>query len=273
MAVEPEASGRYRRFLRPLGLADELRAVLRVGGAPWGTVTLWRRQGASPFTAADTALLGDLSAPLGEALRRRARPADATPAGPQHDRPGLLLFDHEGELVSVNDEAQEWLDELPPEPGVPTSHGLLPVWLLITTFRAAAVRQGDGDGTARTRVRTRRGRWLVCHASCLRRDDGRHGTTAVVLEPAQPAAIAPIVAESFDLSEREQQIVRLIARGASTSEIADELFLSRHTVRDHVKAVFKKAGVSSRGELTAKLFAEFYEPVHRTGITRSHVEG
>ena len=49
-----------------------------------------------------------------------------------------------------------------------------------------------------------------------------------------------------------------IARGASTAEIAAELFLSTHTVRDYVKTVFEKLGVSSRGELVARLFAEHY---------------
>src|SRR3546814_12451837 len=47
---ELEASPRFRRFLRPLGFADELRTVLPTGGAPWGTITLWRRRGAPPFT-------------------------------------------------------------------------------------------------------------------------------------------------------------------------------------------------------------------------------
>ena len=33
-------------------------------------------------------------------------------------------------------------------------------------------------------------------------------------------------------------------------------------MRDHVKAIFDKVGVSSRGELVAKLFAEHYGPIH-----------
>ena len=40
------------------------------------------------------------------------------------------------------------------------------------------------------------------------------------------------------------------------------LHLSAHTVRDYVKAIFAKVGVSSRGELVAKLFAEHYAPLH-----------
>jgi DNA-binding CsgD family transcriptional regulator len=44
--------------------------------------------------------------------------------------------------------------------------------------------------------------------------------------------------------------------------MAERLFLSKHTVRGHLKAIFEKVGVSSRGELVAKLFAEHYGPVH-----------
>jgi DNA-binding CsgD family transcriptional regulator len=268
---DPVRSGRYRRFLRPLGMVDELRTVLRVGDTPWGTVTLWRRDHSPPFSSADAALLAGLSAPLGEVLRHHARPTSVPPPAVELDRPGLLLFDGDGEVVAADESAVAWLDELPHEPGVESAYGILPVWLLVTMFRASAVRHGAGDGTARTRVRARDGRWLVCHASCMRQASGEYETTALVLEPAQPATIAPIIVEAFDLTEREEQIVRLIARGYSTSELAEELHLSRHTVRDHIKAVFAKAGVSSRGELTAKLFADVYEPTHAAELTRVRV--
>ena len=78
----------------------------------------------------------------------------------------------------------------------------------------------------------------------------------MVIEPATATEIAPIIVQAYDLTDREQQITRLIARGAGTAEIADRLYLSAHTVRDHVKAIFAKVGVSSRGELVARLFAD-----------------
>jgi DNA-binding CsgD family transcriptional regulator len=139
---------------------------------------------------------------------------------------------------------------------------------LATVFRARAVAEGRGDGAARARMRTRRGSWVVCHGSCLRDAGGAIERTAVVIEPAKAAEVAPIIVQAYDLSDREQQITRLIARGAGTAEVADELFLSTHTVRDHVKAIFQKVRVSSRGALVAKLFTEHYWPMHTGGVER-----
>ena len=61
---------------------------------------------------------------------------------------------------------------------------------------------------ARAPAVARVGRWLVCHASCLRDADGAIGDTALVIEPAQAAEIAPIITQAYELSPREQQITR-----------------------------------------------------------------
>ena len=52
--------------------------------------------------------------------------------------------------------------------------------------------------------------------------------------------------QSQALTEREQQILRLVADGLSNREIADQLFLSRYTVESHVKRIYRKLAVSSR---------------------------
>jgi DNA-binding CsgD family transcriptional regulator len=106
----------------------------------------------------------------------------------------------------------------------------------------------------------------VLHASRLAGLDGASTPTALVIEAAQAAEIAPIIVEAHQLSKREQEITQLVARGVATAEIAARLHLSVHTVRDHLKAVFEKVGVSSRGELVAKLFAEHYAPAMHDGL-------
>ena len=111
------------------------------------------------------------------------------------------------------------------------------------------------------------------HASCLRTPNGEPGPVAVVVEPAKSAQIAPIIVEAYCLTPREQQITQVVARGLSNPEIAEGLHLSTHTVRDHLKAVFGKVGVGSRGELVAKLFAEHYRPsLHAAGAPVTHVQ-
>ena len=67
-------------------------------------------------------------------------------------------------------------------------------------------------------------------------EEAEHGT----------APMASIAA----LGEREKEIVRLIAKGKSNKEIADELFLSVHTVATHRKNIIAKTGIHSTAGLT-----------------------
>jgi DNA-binding NarL/FixJ family response regulator len=110
----------------------------------------------------------------------------------------------------------------------------------------------------RTRARTRSGVWLLIHASCLHRADGTVADAAVVIEPAKASEVAPLIVDAYELTPREVDVTRALARGLTTNEIAGELHLSRYTVQDHLKSVYEKAGVSSRGELVAKMFADHY---------------
>ena len=58
------------------------------------------------------------------------------------------------------------------------------------------------------------------------------------------------------LSERELTVLRYLSGGLSESEIARELYLSFNTVHSHVKAIYRKLGVSSRAEALARASAE-----------------
>ncbi|WP_116082175.1 response regulator transcription factor [Agromyces sp. PvR057] len=68
------------------------------------------------------------------------------------------------------------------------------------------------------------------------------------------AAVGETAAASDELdrlSAREQEVMRLIARGYAYKEVAAELFISTKTVESHVSAVLRKLQLSSRHELTA----------------------
>ncbi len=71
----------------------------------------------------------------------------------------------------------------------------------------------------------------------------------------QKQAPAP-VAEQDGLSTREREILRLLARGFAYKEMAETLGISIGTINTHVRRIYQKLHVSSRGEAVAK-FAPF----------------
>jgi PAS domain S-box-containing protein len=58
--------------------------------------------------------------------------------------------------------------------------------------------------------------------------------------------------EAGELSLREQEIVGLVALGGTAAEIADDLHISHHTVRTHLRNAMQKLGARSRAQLVAK---------------------
>lgn len=273
----PLRSARYRDYLHPQGYEDELRVAFRTGANTWAIAALYREKGRPPFGTAEVALMAAISDAVGSAVRVRA--AMSTPAVPPlSPAPGLMVFDRDGVLASANAEAAWWLDEIY---GPGRDHAMrwldvlrdrsaddletpIPIIPLVALARAVAV--GHEQGQPRLRLRDHAGRWLVLHASCLS-GGAADGSVAVVIEPAKSVDVAPIIIEAYGLSSRERDVVRCIARGLSTPDITAELFLSAHTVRDYIKAVFEKVGVRSRGELVAKLFGDHYsDAVHANAV-------
>ena len=73
-------------------------------------------------------------------------------------------------------------------------------------------------------------------------------TTAPVA-PSQIDTICSQIISEFKLSEREGQILKLIARGNTVNSIANKLVISPHTVNTHIRHIYDKVGIHKRGEL------------------------
>lgn len=80
----------------------------------------------------------------------------------------------------------------------------------------------------------------------------------ISLEPLAPAlpSVARLI-ESYGLTPREADVVRLLAQGLSNRDIALRLGMSPHTVRHHAEWVFTKLGVHSRKAMGLKLLGGF----------------
>lgn len=109
-------------------------------------------------------------------------------------------------------------------------------------------------------MRLTSGRWLTIQAASLRGDDPGQDSVAVTLAPASAAELEPLRLALYDLTPREREVVKLLIRGATNDDIAGTLWISRYTVKDHIKAVYAKLQVASRAELSAKLFHEHVAP-------------
>jgi DNA-binding NarL/FixJ family response regulator len=59
-----------------------------------------------------------------------------------------------------------------------------------------------------------------------------------------------MLAARYDLSERELEVLHLLAAGLTYAEIADQLTLSFHTVHAHLRTIYAKLGVTSRAQAT-----------------------
>jgi DNA-binding CsgD family transcriptional regulator len=133
-------------------------------------------------------------------------------------------------------------------------------------LRTAESSDDPGEVTL-ARVLSRSGTWIVLHGTSLVASGSRRA--AVIVEPAHPARITPLLMSAYGLTEREQAVTRLVLRGHSTAQIAERLVVSPHTVQEHLNGVFEKTGVHSRRELVGKVFFAHHEPRFRDNENRA----
>lgn len=243
-AGDVEKSARYVEIFRPLGLEDELRAVLRTQGTCWGYLCLHREAG-SAFSEEETQLVKRLGPHLAHGIRVGLLMRNVGLAAPA-DAPGLLLLEPDGSVAGTNPVAERWLEEL----GGASPQTTLPIEIYAVAAKLRALDRSDAS-IPRLRVRTRAGRWAVLHASWLA-GEGEH-TVAVIIEEADAFEIAPLIMAAYGFTERERALTGLVCQGCSTREIAGRLHVSMNTVQDHLKSVFDKTGVHSRRELVVTL--------------------
>jgi DNA-binding CsgD family transcriptional regulator len=262
---DPSSSPRWH-FNMTLGGDQELIAALRTpAGQVWGALGLYREPGQPLFNDAELAFVRAVAPHLAEGARRALLVGEATdPEGP--DAPGLLVLSQQGEVESATPGVERWLQELPDgDPGA----GRLPSAVLAVAGRALRTAEHpDQPGeVAVSRVLSRAGTWVVLHGASL--VAGESHRVAVIVEPAHPARIAPLLMAVYGLTEREQHVTRLVLQGDSTAEIAQRLVVSVHTVQQHLKSIFDKTGVRSRRDLVAKVFFAHYEPRLRDNERRA----
>jgi DNA-binding CsgD family transcriptional regulator len=249
---QPDKSDRFRDIFAPLGLQDEMRAVLRVNGACWGYVCLHREAAKAVFSPEEARFIQRLAPHLAEGLRMGLL-RNACELEDSAGAPGLVILAGDGALGGMNEAAGGWLEEL----GGHADGSNLPIEIVALATRLRYLSSAHA-ALPRLRVRTRSRGWVVLHASWMSTD--LQGAIAVIIEAAGSAEVAPLIMAAYGLTDREQTIAGLVCQGLSTRRIADRLHLTADTVQDHLKSVFTRTGVHSRGELVATIWRHDYAP-------------
>jgi DNA-binding CsgD family transcriptional regulator len=265
---DPARSERFKRYIEPYGGEQELLVALRARtGETWAVLALYRASGQPEFTTEERELMQMLAPHLAEGARRGLLIGEAKePEQPQ--APGLVVLTEKMRPDSLTPGVERWLEDLP---GGDRAPDRMPDAVL--SVAGQALRSATAEvprETAFARVLSRNGHWIVLHGAVLRSDSRRR--VAVIVEPAHPARISPLLMAAYGLSDREQSVTRLVLSGADTAEIAGTLSISPHTVQQHLKSIFEKTGVRSRRELVAKVFFNHYEPRLRDNERRA-IEG
>jgi DNA-binding CsgD family transcriptional regulator len=229
---------RLQEIWRPLGVDHEVRAVFSADGTAWGAAGMVR--GGSDFTDRETDFLAAVGPALAAATRLAVRSEAA--ARDAQRQPAVVIIDDRGRIRTLTAEAADWRARLDL-----MARDRFSIMMQVMAGGARAT----GVGGFRTRIRDADGHWAVLRASPLTGggDDG----IAVTIEPAAGEQLTALLLQAYELSVREREVCGEVMAGRPTDAIADRLFISRHTVQDHLKSIFAKVGVRSRGELVARL--------------------
>ena len=235
----------WREVWGPAGIGDKMRVRLTAGGMCWALLHLHREGSSEHYSEEDVRFVAGVAPLL--ALRVRADLRAPAPGGDDSaPEPGTVILDQDHSLVAATEPAWRWIDRL----GIP---GPNPAEPLPTTVYALATHVAASRRAARVRVRAADGRWVVVGVAPLTTGSQAAAGYAVTLEAASADDLAPLLMRAWGLTRREREVARLVIDGLSTEDIATALFISVHTVRDHLKMIFGKVGVGRRQELIAAL--------------------
>ena len=241
----------WREMLHRYQVTDIASSVCRDRFGCWGFLDLWRIH-ATPFSQADIGFLNQIARPMTAALRRSlARTFVPSAAGWPTGGPAVLLLSPVLVVRAQTPQTQGYLRVLvPPEA---EDEAPVPASAYNVAAQLLAAEAGVDDNPPRARVHLADGRWLTVSAA---RIGTAHATTerdiAVSIERATPHDRMTVFARACALTSRETQLLHHLTAGGSTVDIARRMFVSEHTVQDHLKSIFNKTGTRNRRILLAR---------------------
>jgi DNA-binding CsgD family transcriptional regulator len=251
---DPARSLMWRELLSQYQIGDIATSVYRDRFGCWAFLDLWRAQQAPPFAATELGFLHDIAGPLTTALRdTQAAAFAAGPAAEQaNSGPVVLLLSPTLEVRAQTAQTQRYLRLLIPPDS--SSQAPVPAGAYNVAAQLLAQEAGVDANPPLARVHLGGGHWLTLSAA---RMDSVQPTPerdiAVSIETTAPGGRVALFGRACGLSSREAELLAHVVAGASTRDIARLMFLSEHTVQDHLKSIFAKTATRTRRTLLARV--------------------
>jgi DNA-binding CsgD family transcriptional regulator len=243
----------YRELLHRYDVGDIASAVYRDRFGCWGFLDLWRSSTRAPFNRSEADFLAELAVPITSALRRSQANSFVTS---DHSRPRggvgpvVLLLSGDLEVLKQTPQTEGYLRLL-----IPTADDRTPIPASAYNVAAQLLAvEADVDRNAPSaRVHLSDGMWVTLRAARIGAPDADDDRDiAVTIEQTSPLERMAFFAKAFGLSARENELLVHLAAGSDTRELGAKLFLSEHTVQDHLKSIFAKTGSHSRRTLVSR---------------------
>ncbi len=239
----------WRALLRRHSIVDIASVVFRDRFGCWGFLDLWRVGEALPFGSAEASFLAGIAEPITGALRRCQAETFVARRDPEPHRAGpvVLLLSPELEVLGQTPQTLDYLNVLVPPDG---GRAPIPAGAYNVAAQLLANEAGVDHNLPVARVHLSQGRWLSLRAARL--GDAEPPNIAVTIEEVGPAERTALFARCCGLSRRETEVLALLATGLDTRGLARALYVSEHTVQDHLKSIFDKTVTRSRSSLLSR---------------------
>lgn len=239
----------WRDLLVDYDVRDAASVVFRDRFGCWGFLELWRT--GSSFTDAEAEALIAVNSTITSALRQcQARTFELDAAVSERTGPVVLLLSPQLTVRAQTPETEQLLRLLVP----PESDRLpIPAGAYNVGAQLLAVEAGVDSHPPTARVHLSGGLWLTLRAARIGgRKPERDQDIAVTIERTDPHDRLDLFTRASALTAREGELLGHLAAGADTRQVAQRMFLSEHTVQDHLKSIFAKSGAPNRRTLLAR---------------------
>ena len=240
-----------------------------------GLIVLWRSRGRYDFSSRDCIFLERASLACA-ALLNRAAPVEADLDRPEilrlvarHSDPAVILLGGDQKIGFINQEAKNILSMVQSGKEQLSRTSEEKFFQKLSQLRSRVLKnpfhpEPDGNSTPLCEIFPFRGATFSCRGIRLEGDGRGEGLVMILIETvSEKAETVPALHQWVsEFTAREEAVTKLVSRGYTNKEIASDMGIGVHTVKDHIKNIMGKLKTNTRSGIVAKIMVRSMPGLH-----------